>query len=213
MPNWCENWGNISHKNKSKTDALFNAIEQGKLLEFCSPPPKEVQDDLDRSVKHTDLMMRDKEEYPLTSEEKAWLDDYNATKTVNAMIEPLWYEWRYANWGVKWEVEVHACDYETDDHECGIGIGFDSAWGPPNEAFRQLASMGYEFDMYFFEGGMDFCGYMSGKDGEFTYESRQDAVKLIRGPEKDQPSWMSDEFEHLADDIYDDDEPIALPTR
>lgn len=210
MPNWCENWGNISHKNKSKTDALLNAIEQGKLLEFCCPPPKEVQDDIDRSAKHTELMMRDNEFTPLTKEEKAWLAEYEA-RPKGSM--PKWYEWRYANWGVKWEVEVHACDYETDDHECGISIGFDSAWGPPNEAFRQLASMGYEFDMHFFEGGMDFCGYMSGQNGEFTYESRQDAVKLIRSSEKDKPSWMWDQFEHIADNIHDDDEPIVLPTR
>lgn len=202
MPNWCENWGTITHKDKSKMDALFDATEQGKLLEFCSPPPEEVQDDLDRSAKHTDLLMRDKEKHPLTSDEQAWLDEYDKTKTNT----PLWYEWRYENWGVKWEVEVHTSEFDGDL----LFIGFDSAWGPPNEAFRQLASMGYEFDMYFFEGGMDFCGHMIGRDGEFTYESQQDAVKLIRSPAKDQPSWMLGEFDHiLEDDFYDDDEEVA----
>ena len=210
MPNWCENWGVITHKEQSKLDALNEAIEQGKLLEFCSPPPKEVQDDLDRSTKATDLLMRDKETHPLTSDEQAWLDEYNKTKTNT----PLWYEWRHENWGVKWEVEVHNTDYYRGTYdslpEAHISLGFDSAWGPPNEAFRQLASMGYEFDIFFFEGGMDFCGHMVGRDGDFTYESINDAVSVIRGPKEVQQDWMDDEFDHIAeDDFYEEDEEVA----
>jgi len=64
-------------------------------------------------------------------------------------------------WGTKWDVY----DVMIDDvAENTMKISFNTAWGPPTEAYAKLKGLGFTIDALFMEGGCDFCGYW--KDGE-----------------------------------------------
>ena len=85
-----------------------------------------------------------------------------------------WYQWRLDNWGTKWDIEGAF----LDESENSLGYGFDSAWGPPIEAFITL-SMQFptvEIKMEYDEGGCELYGelILKGgdvrKDEEYTYE-------------------------------------------
>ncbi len=53
-----------------------------------------------------------------------------------------WYDWSRAKWGTKW----NACDtYITVDYDGELCFTFNTAWCTPEDVFRKLAQMGYEF--------------------------------------------------------------------
>lgn len=59
---------------------------------------------------------------------------------------PSWYEWRYKNWGCKWnasssQILVDECD------EDNIVIYFETPWGPPVEWCAALAKAGIDFNL------------------------------------------------------------------
>ena len=61
----------------------------------------------------------------------AWMRPMPADQRDN------WYGWCCSNWGTKWDVVQ---PYVSDDvEEDSITVSFDTAWGPPLEAFRHWA--------------------------------------------------------------------------
>ena len=98
-------------------------------------------------------------------------------ETQPDQVMPDWYEWRYENWGTKWDV----CEAEID--EDGIEYGEDlnndeeyapvawfsfrcwTAWGPPVPIWNRLHAMGIEVEAeYQDEGGMFEGDYHHGED-------------------------------------------------
>jgi len=80
-----------------------------------------------------------------------------------------WYNWNCTNWGTKWDVnEVFIGD---DTEEDSITISFDTAWGPPIEAFRSWAERDgrVTYRLTYIETGMMFVGWDS-YDGEYFDE-------------------------------------------
>jgi len=84
-----------------------------------------------------------------------------------------WYDWAAANWGTKWDPEVHLEFIDNEDGTAEIQGWFDSAWSPPIEAFQSLAQ---DWDSCFIEllyeeSGMCFVGCWSseGADDFFEY--------------------------------------------
>ena len=81
-------------------------------------------------------------------------------------------EWDYGTavetWGTKWEVrcEIH----ELDPDKATLYLSFDSAWGPPVEAYYTAEeNLDISIEAYYIEEGMGFVGRY--KDGtEETYE-------------------------------------------
>ena len=59
-----------------------------------------------------------------------------------------WYDWRYANWGTKWNACDTCFDYQKGMTE--IFIDFSTAWNPPTPIFdalkRQNPHLKFEFD-------------------------------------------------------------------
>jgi hypothetical protein len=111
-----------------------------------------------------------------------------------------WYDWNCTNWGTKWDVnEVFIGD---DAEEDSITISFDTAWGPPIEAFRSWAERDgrVTYRLTYIETGMGFVGWDS-YDGEYFDE---DYVEY---------SQDSDRYWEMAGDefgIEPDEEPEPL---
>ena len=80
-----------------------------------------------------------------------------------------WYDWCVSNWGTKWDVtEAMICDETEED---SITLSFDTAWGPPLDAFRSWAERDgrVTYRLIYLEPGMGFVGWDS-YDGEFFDE-------------------------------------------
>ena len=87
-------------------------------------------------------------------------------------------DWSYVTaseaWGTKWDVSAE--DLELTDNGDGTGIiegHFNSAWGPPTEAFETYCNDNDDVDIecYYFEPGMCFVGcWNEGDDDYHVYE-------------------------------------------
>jgi len=68
-----------------------------------------------------------------------------------------WYEWRYDNWGTKWD----ACDsYVSSNEDDEINIQFNTAWEPPIPFLYALANKYPDvyISCHFIEAGCEICG-------------------------------------------------------
>jgi len=117
-----------------------------------------------------------------------------------------WYNSNIDNWGTKWDVSVSESvqDIQSD---C-IVLSFESAWSPPVEAFKSIASKyGVEVEMYYEECGSDFCGKTlidaNGDSNEEDYEY-QHGIYVFEGFNE----WYNREFEsnkeYLIETMEDD---------
>lgn len=85
-------------------------------------------------------------------------------------------EWDYGvavnTWGTKWDVSTEGLNYtELEDGTVEIDGQFDSAWGPPIQAFATLSEKHPELDirLSYFEPGMAFVGEWTPDSGEESY--------------------------------------------
>lgn len=86
-------------------------------------------------------------------------------------------EWDYGTaveaWGTKWDVSTEYLYYtELEDGTAEIDGSFDSAWGPPIQAFATLSEKHPELDirLSYFEPGMAFVGEWTPEFGEESFE-------------------------------------------
>ena len=148
MPNWCENELRISHVKKYKMQSILNT----------------VKDTINNVEGHTPLLQS---LIPMPK----YLEG-----TTSPSDSPNWYQWRLANWGVKWDITQIWGDEPTleRDEENGLyhlEIGFDSPWGPPVEAYYKLEKMGFQIYATFLEAGCDFVGrYENGIDTTYSLD-------------------------------------------
>ena len=79
-----------------------------------------------------------------------------------------WYQWSIDNWGTKWDITEFYGTKRDGDKIC---FSFQSAWGPPTEAFDYLYcnNDNVSVDLKYYEPGMDFAGvYNDGEDKSYT---------------------------------------------
>ena len=143
-------------------------------------------------------------------------------KQIDGLLEaicPLG-EWEYNKatsvWGTKWDIELTDLVYtETADGKTGfIKGGFDSAWGPPTEAFYTFLDNNpeCEAELLFYEGGNDFCGtlesgeYVISDQGIGFFENDPEGQKL------DDVFGITDILREHQEDLQDEilAEPITL---
>lgn len=80
---------------------------------------------------------------------------------------PNWYDWAYANWGVKWDCKsAYIADTSIDDGE--LVVEFDTAWCHPDAWFRTVVAKypHLAFTLDTGEPGCDFHVSFEGQDGE-----------------------------------------------
>ena len=117
---------------------------------------------------------------PVIDEIKALLTDPQHDSQLLKWMRPMpeseqenWYDWCVGNWGTKWDVtETFVLD---DTEEDSITFTFDTAWGPPIEAFRHWAEQDGRatYRLAYIETGMAFVGWHS-YDGEYFDEDFAD---------------------------------------
>jgi len=93
----------------------------------------------------------------------AWMRPMPADQRDN------WYSWCCSNWGTKWDIT--SAFVSDDTEEDSITFSFDTAWGPPIEAFRYWAERDGRatYRLSYIETGMQFVGWDS-YDGEYFDE-------------------------------------------
>lgn len=97
------------------------------------------------------------------------------TRLQNGFEVAGWYDWRFENWGTKWDVVdvqftnpliVHD-DEDVDVYNRNASFSFNcwTAWAPPIPVWDVLVKMGLSVDADYQDEGMMFEGtYLNGED-------------------------------------------------
>lgn len=133
MPNWCSNEVVIQFDSQDEYDKF---IEQAGIQESTDP-----------------YLSYNNEEQGY-----GFFDRFVPTPPEMLGDEGGWYDWRYENWGTKWNPNFNR--FETDDEGRVIVMDMSTAWAPPREffiAFSQLFPSA-TIEVMYLEEGMAFCG-------------------------------------------------------
>ena len=112
-----------------------------------------------------------------------------------------WYDWSNKNWGDK--RDAGKCNGEIRNYDNGLCGWFESAWGPPIEAFIRLGRLGFKYELEYDECGAGFAGVLSWdgmtlRDDCYGYDFDQ--------LEKDGLDWKNlipEEFHEVVGNHYD----------
>lgn len=142
MPNWCNNFVEVSHEDPSKIRALADAMNRGEFCSHVIPTPKDLTDTVAGSVP-----------------EGAERDAHEAQMRRNVELYGAkdWYDFQTSRWGTKWDVGGDSQADVSDDGKT-MSASFDSAWSPPQGVYEELVEQGYQVRAYYYESGMAFCG-------------------------------------------------------
>jgi hypothetical protein len=143
MPNYCNNFIELSHPDPAQVQRACDAMTRGEFLSEFIPVPEALQIVAGRVGSD-----EDPEQIKLHEQTQNNLSVYGYA---------TWYDWCVGEWGTKWDVgcEGYAVQPEADGRMC---IGFDSAWAPPILAMEKMVDMGFSIRLYYYEPGMAFCG-------------------------------------------------------
>lgn len=142
MPNWCNNFVEVSHEDPAKIRALADAMNRGEFCSHVIPTPKDLTDTVAGSVP-----------------EGAERDAHEAQMRRNVELYGAkdWYDFQTSRWGTKWDVGGDSQADVSDDGKT-MSASFDSAWSPPQGVYEELVEQGYQVRAYYYESGMAFCG-------------------------------------------------------
>lgn len=144
MPNWCTNYMDVSHPDPTKMRELLTAYGEGQLLQYAKPMPEALN--IERSF----------------GPDNPDLEAIRAANKRDYGYED-WYDWRYDNWGTKWDVLPNTDSIEIEG-ESVVMLQFETAWCPPIKAFEALKEQGFHIEVEYTEEGGFFIG--TWKDGE-----------------------------------------------
>ena len=176
MPNWCNNNIEIIGPKK-KVDALIKGAKDGEFVNTLYPMPKALEDT--QSTSDEEVMKK-----------QPWVDGHNN-----------WYDWRVANWGTKWDVDIYDGSIQEqeelfgkDDGDKKVAFGFDSAWSPPIGACETYLQNNNDMSirLTYYEPGMDFMGVWEDFDDR-CYTCSVDA------PTSDSDFWETEDGKHIDD--------------
>ena len=172
MPNWCTNRVRIylddmseEEQKKFREEIDFPLSEDAEFsFQKILPCPEELithstsvvtqekyDEHIDKKAKG-ELSKFDTEFHPMTQE--------MADEFIEKYGHKNWYDWRYANWGVKWDVDDKV--YIEENHEDSIELEFDTAWGPAEGIHNHLTKTypNISISWFYDEPGMEFAGYL-----------------------------------------------------
>ena len=158
MPNWCNN--TLSIQGPTETlKPLWEETKKTGLLQAMKPMPKELEDTTSPS---------------------------SSANKPQPMIEGFdnWYDWRVQNWGTKWDVDHEGLEYtDNGDGTASIVGWFDSAWGPPTEAFNTFCddNDNCSLESFYEEGGMDFAGHYNDGYDDYLEGIGDYAREVVKG--------------------------------
>lgn len=188
MPNWCQNVVEISHTDRSKMDALVDAINEGKFCNFAIPVPESLHITAGREGSDDDPKQIELERRSAENIEKHGYAN--------------WYDFCVNRWGTKWDVEPP----DTVEKGDGISFSFDSAWAPPLGVYEALVDQGFDVKAYYWECGMCFAGvWDNGDDDYFDYtDMSSKEVRDQINEELDYVFGISDNIEEWEEENKDE---------
>lgn len=162
MPNHCQNYLVLGHKDSREIGRAKLAILEDNFFQEFHPCPKGLND----------------RKLYLYSKENAAEEDRARQAAYDTYGYADGNEWRRVNWGTKWDaydIEIVSERYDTDVAE--LTVVFDTAWAPPTEFYNELVEQGFEVDAMYNEFGYGFCGHYT--DGteyyiEYTNDKRDE---------------------------------------
>jgi hypothetical protein len=155
MPNWCNNYLELTHDNPEMITRAKRAFADGRLLDEFVPVPKDLHIVAGR-VGADD----NPEQIELEAQEKANLEKHGYS---------TWYDFCVNEWGTKWDVGGDG-DQASQDSPTDLRMNFDSAWAPPVPAMEKFQDLGFRVKLVYWESGMCFCGLFDANgDDYFDY--------------------------------------------
>ena len=151
MPNWCNNSLVLEHEDPAMIQRAYDALERGEFLQEFIPVPQELKDTV--SGGYGDPV----EQAKLEAQTRANIEKYGHGN---------WYDYCVAEWGTKWDVGEQGAN-DIDPSGTILHTNFDSAWGPPINAYEKLTDLGFKVSAMYYEGGMAFAGIWD--DGSDEY--------------------------------------------
>lgn len=109
--------------------------------------------------------------------EKGWFENVFPTPPEHS---ENWYEWNLEHWGTKWDVNSTIWDVNEES----FSFSFESAWGPPEAFFDELADRyGIEYELSYHESGCriaGICSYLNGKSEQKHVEGDDYPLFVIK---------------------------------
>ena len=154
MPNWCNNYLELTHDDPEMITRAQKAFADGRLLDEFVPVPKDLHIVAGRVGDDTDP-----KQIELEAQEKSNLATHGYS---------TWYDYCVNEWGTKWDVGGDG-DQARLDGPNHISMNFDSAWAPPVPAMEKFQDLGFRVKLIYWESGMCFCGLFD-ENGDDYYD-------------------------------------------
>jgi hypothetical protein len=192
MPNWCNNRVSIYHEDRSKVEALVEAIKEGKFCNHVIPVPEDLQIVAGRVGDDSDPAQQE-----LERNTKANLEKYGVAN---------WYDFCVNYWGTKWDIDPYDPEDVKIDEHGAIEFGFDSAWSPPVGIYEALVEQGFEVEATYYEPGMAYVGrYDNGYDECIEFSGETSAtVRDVIGEDLDDEYGISESMAEYEDENKDE---------
>lgn len=150
MPNWCNNFVEITNDDPQLISQLKDAMEKGEFCNYVIPVPKELQETV--AGFSSEEGFKEKQE----AQHKHNLETYGYKD---------WYDFCVGSWGTKWDISE--AQPSVDDDGKLLSCGFDTAWSPPIGVYQALVEKGFHVKAYYYEPGMGFCGMIDDDHEEY----------------------------------------------
>ena len=168
MPNWCYNSLCVSGEKEILADFV------SKTLVPCNMSSEEEYDESHRftfNILHPLPKALQGTTSPLRKLEGEDDTQYKDRMAENVRLYGAedWYDWNRYNWGTKWDAKDTIVE-QLD--ETNFNVRFNTAWSPPIDWFEKIIPMypQLEIDLIFDEESQDYCGRMTGREGEIDLQ-------------------------------------------
>ena len=122
-----------------------------------------------------------------------------------------WYEWRWSNWGTKWD----ACNSYVQKYNDELSVQFDTAWEAPLPFLYALAEKypDVKISCHFIEAGCEICGSFYSDDMGIRVEEEEIVFTDEYGEQLIQEN-NGDDYVYKykkSGEVYDDEDYYPFP--
>jgi hypothetical protein len=194
MPNWCNNYLELTHDDPAMITRARKAFADGRLLDEFVPVPESLHIVAGRVGDDNDP-----KQIELEAQEKANLETHGYA---------TWYDYCVNEWGTKWDVggdDYSPADEKDPNH---TRMSFDSAWAPPVPAMAKFQDLGFRVKLIYWESGMCFAGLFD-ENGDDFYElggMTADQVAEEINPEIDECMCISESMREWEEENAEEEE-------
>jgi hypothetical protein len=177
MPNWCNNYIELTHSDPAMITRAVNAIKRGELLAEFVPVP---------------LCLKETVAGSFSDPEKQAALEASQQENLNNHNYKDWYDFCVNEWGTKWDIT----ETEPEHTEISLTASFETAWSPPIAAMDKFLTLGFDVKLYYCEPGMQFAGiYENGNDDFYEY-GKMTSLEIIENIPQE-----LDEMFCISDDV------------